>query len=107
LLLPVGRDRHSSGLKRERSRTAASPKLAFRKAATQVSPVTMLCPSQRTSAPPYLPVLKGDLRLLLFAFGFYFGLVWCGKLLEGKRITEGLRIAKKKLLKAKEWLKTG
>jgi hypothetical protein len=52
-------------------------------------------------------VLKGDLRLLLFAFGFYFGLVWCGKLLEGKRITEGLRIAKKKLLKAKEWLKRG
>jgi hypothetical protein len=36
------------------------------------------------------------LWLLSFAFGF-----WCGKLLEGKRITEG------KLLKGKEWLKRG
>jgi hypothetical protein len=33
--------------------------------------------------------------------------LWCGKLLEGKRITEGKRIAKGKLLKGKEWLKRG
>jgi hypothetical protein len=33
--------------------------------------------------------------------------LWCGKLLEGKRITEGKRIAKVKLLKGKEWLKRG
>jgi uncharacterized RDD family membrane protein YckC len=38
--------------------------------------------------------------LLLLAF-------YCGKLLEGKRITEGKRIAKVKLLKGKEWLKRG
>jgi uncharacterized RDD family membrane protein YckC len=45
-------------------------------------------------------------------FGFYFGLwlgfllwaFWCGKLLEGKGITEGKRIAGKSL-KGKEWLK--
>jgi hypothetical protein len=53
-----------------------------------------------------------------FAFDVYFGLwrvlglwlllwaFWCGKLLEGKRITEGKRIAGK-LLKGKEWLKRG
>jgi hypothetical protein len=62
------------------------------------------------------------LRLLLLAFGFGglfglgfflgFGLIlllwafWCGKLLEGKRITEGKKIAGK-LLKGKEWLKRG
>jgi hypothetical protein len=40
------------------------------------------------------------LVLLLLAF-------WCGKLLERKRITEGKRIAKEKLLKGKEWLKRG
>jgi hypothetical protein len=60
----------------------------------------------------------------LFAFGFYFGLLalalawvfhygfwlwafWCGKLLKETRITEGKRIAKRKLLKGKEWLKRG
>jgi hypothetical protein len=65
--------------------------------------------------------------LLLFAFGFWFGglfwawvlggfgmgfglilLLWafgCGKLLKGKRITEGKRIAKRKLLKGEVWLK--
>jgi hypothetical protein len=55
------------------------------------------------------------LGLLLFAFGFYFGLwlgffalgFWCGKLLEGKRTTEGKRIVKGKLLKGKVWLKRG
>jgi hypothetical protein len=50
------------------------------------------------------------LGLLLLAFGFHFGLwlwtFWCGKLLEGKRITEGKRIAGK-LLKGKERLKRG
>jgi hypothetical protein len=83
----------------------------FREAGTQVSPVTMSCLSQRTSAPPCLPLdikdsLKEDtrlfalgafaLRLLLwgflleaFAFGFWaFGfLMW--EALEGKRIVEG------------------
>jgi hypothetical protein len=47
----------------------------------------------------------------LFAFGFYFGLwlwaFWCGKLLEGKRITEEKRIARGKLLNGKGWLKRG
>jgi hypothetical protein len=33
--------------------------------------------------------------------------IWCGKLLEGKRITEGKCIAKGKLLKGKVWLKRG
>jgi hypothetical protein len=31
---------------------------------------------------------------------------WCGKLLEGRRITEGKRMAGK-LLKGKQWLKRG
>jgi uncharacterized RDD family membrane protein YckC len=44
------------------------------------------------------------LRLLplLWAFAFSFGVFWCGKLLEGKGITKGKRIAKGKLLKGKE-----
>jgi hypothetical protein len=54
---------------------------------------------------------------LLWAFWVWvfwgFGLIllrwafWCGKLLEGKRITEWKRIAKGKLLKGKVWLKWG
>jgi hypothetical protein len=58
----------------------------FREAGTQVSPVTMSHPFQRTAAPPCLPLgikdsLKEDARLLLwaFAFGFWaFGLLAFG-----------------------------
>jgi hypothetical protein len=67
----------------------------FREAGTQVSPVTMSCPS------PWLhpvccykrPLEKGV--LLLLAFGSLLWAFWCGKLLEGKRITE------EKILKGK------
>jgi hypothetical protein len=38
------------------SRTAVSPKLAFREAGMKVSPVTMSRPSLRTSALPCLPL---------------------------------------------------
>jgi hypothetical protein len=113
------RDWHSRG-----SRTLASPKLVFRDAGRQVSPVTMSSPSPRTSAPLCLLLFikgppeggRGAFRLetfalegfggLLFWRGFLgFGLVlllWvfgCGKLLERKRIAKG------KLLKRKVWLK--
>jgi hypothetical protein len=80
---------------------------AFREAGTQVSPVTMSCPSLRTAVPPCLPLgirgpLKECLRLLLVAFGFYLGLwaFWYGKLLEGKRITEGKRMTKEGLIES-------
>jgi uncharacterized RDD family membrane protein YckC len=65
----------------------------------------------RATAQPCLPLfikepLKEGLRFL--AFGFYFGLwlgfllwaFWCGKLLEGKGITEGKRMAKDRLIKS-------
>jgi hypothetical protein len=40
-------------------------------------------------------LLKEDIRFLGgLAFGFYFGLFWCGKLWEGKRITEGKELLK-------------
>jgi hypothetical protein len=41
LLLPVGQDRHGPGHETEKGRAAISPKLEFRGAGTQVSPVTM------------------------------------------------------------------
>jgi hypothetical protein len=82
----------------------------------QVSPVTMSYPSQEPLQRPTEGEL-GNFCFLPLAFilgfgGFFrFGLLlWvflCGKLLEGKRITEGKRFAKGKLLKGKEWLKRG
>jgi hypothetical protein len=74
LLLPVGRDRHSPGHKQKK---AESPKLLFRGAGMQVSPVTMSCPSLRASAPPCLllfikGLLKEDIRFF-GAFGLGFG----------------------------------
>jgi hypothetical protein len=69
----------------------------FREAGTQISPVTMSCPSLRTSAlPGLLLFIKGWLKegLGILAFGFWgftlgfwaFGLfVWH---LEGRRIIE-------------------
>jgi hypothetical protein len=71
LLSSVGQDRHSPCHETEKSRTAASPKLAFREAGTQVSPVKMSRPSLRASAPPCLPLfIKGRLKegVLIFAF---------------------------------------
>jgi hypothetical protein len=84
-------------------------------------------PLPRASAAPCLLLfIKGPLKegLRLFAFGLLdfgledlwgfglgFGFIlllwtfWCGK--QGKRITEGKRIAKGKLLKGKVWLKRG
>jgi hypothetical protein len=84
LLLPIGQDRHSPGHETEISRTAASPKFAFREAGTQVSPVTMSHPSLRTSAPPCLPLfikelLKED-RGFFWGFGFWL-LLWDMELL--------------------------
>jgi hypothetical protein len=59
--------------------------------------------------------LETSLALVWRAFWAWvfegFGLIlslwafWCGKLLEGERITEGERIPKGKLLKGKIWLK--
>jgi hypothetical protein len=76
-----------------------SPKLfVFREAGMQVSPATMSCPSPRASAPPCLPLgirglLKEDIKPLLEAFAFCFGLLalafLCGRLLEGKRLLKG------------------
>jgi hypothetical protein len=90
----------------------------------------MSCRSLRASTPLFATIykrpLKEGLGLFVFAmdilawafgawvllgFGLGFGLIlllwafWCGKLLVGKRITEGKRIAKGKLLKGKVWLK--
>jgi hypothetical protein len=83
----------------------------------QVSPVTMSRPSQRTTAPPCLPLgikglLKEDARLFAFwvkgAFGFWMkGGFWCGRLLEGKRIAEGKRLLKGKRIAKRELLKRG
>jgi hypothetical protein len=56
---------------------------------TQVSPATVSCLSQRTTA----------LRLLLLAFGFGLLAFWCRRLLEGKRNAEGKRTAEGELLK--------
>jgi hypothetical protein len=78
LLLPVAGARYSPGHETEKSRTAASPKFAFREAGTQVSPVTMSHPSPRTSAPPCLPLFIKETRffgLWLWAFALGF-LVW-------------------------------
>jgi hypothetical protein len=58
-------------------------------------------------ATVYKRPLKEGWGLLLFAFGFYFGLFGVGRFWKGKRITEGKRIAKGELLKGKEWLKRG
>jgi hypothetical protein len=43
----------------------------------------------------------------VFLFGLLFLAFWCGKLLEGTRITEGKRMAKEKLMKGKTWLRKG
>jgi hypothetical protein len=57
-------------LEQPESKTAASAKLfIFREVGTQVSPVTMSCPSLRTTAPSCLPLgikdsLKEEKRLL-------------------------------------------
>jgi hypothetical protein len=111
LLLPVGRDRHSTGLKTEKSRTAASPKFAFRETGRQFSPVTMShCKSLCSIlfATVYKRPTEGGLKALCFlplAWVFHFRLLlwafWGEKLLEGKRTAKG------KLLKGKEWLKRG
>jgi hypothetical protein len=53
-------------------------------------------------------LLKEGLGLLLFAFGFGLGFslwfllwaVWCGKLLGGKRISKGKRMAKEGLMES-------
>jgi hypothetical protein len=75
LLLPVGRDRHSPGTKQKKAEQLLSPKLVFREAGTQASPVTMSRPSPRASAPPLLPLfIKGPLKV----GGF---LLWGGALL--------------------------
>jgi hypothetical protein len=82
------------------------PKLGFREAGMQVSPVTMSHPSPRSSAPPCLPLpLKKGLRLFCFlplafalehflGFGFCFGCFSLGSFWKGKE-----------LLKEKELLK--
>jgi uncharacterized membrane protein len=108
LLLPVGQDRHSPGCETEKSRTAVSPKLAFRKAGMQVFPVAMSCLFRRASAPPCLLMfikgpLKEDWRLFAFCLWLLLWAFWCEKLLEGKRITERKRIAEGKRM-AKEGL---
>jgi hypothetical protein len=36
----------------------------------------------------------------IFHFGLLLWAFWCGKLLEGKRITEGKRMAKKRLIES-------
>jgi hypothetical protein len=110
-------------MKERKNRTAESPKFAFREAGTQVSPVTMPCPSCSTLfAAVYKRPTEGGLGACAFAFlRLYFGLLdfrlfalgvflplnirkklllwafWCGKLLERKR--------REKLLKGKELLK--
>jgi hypothetical protein len=75
----------------------------FREAGTQVSPVTMSCPS------PWLPPvccykrpLKEEEGLFVF-WGFYFGPFGVGSFWKGKRIikgkiAEGKRIVKGKML---------
>jgi hypothetical protein len=66
------------------SRTAASPKLfTFREVGTQVFPVTMSCPSLRTTAQPCLPLcikvsLKEEKDICFEAFALrLLHLVWC------------------------------
>jgi hypothetical protein len=85
-----------------------SPKFTFREAGSSfscynVTPLPESCCSTLFATVYEITAEGGHevfwgfgllLLLLLWAF-------WCGKLLEGKRITEG------KLLKGKEWLKRG
>jgi hypothetical protein len=54
---------------------------AFRETGTQLSPVTMSCPSWRAAALPCLPLfikdmLKEDMRLLAFALGCEAFCLW-------------------------------
>jgi hypothetical protein len=107
-------------MKQKKPNSCISPKLEFRGAGMQVPLVTMSHPSLRASAPPCLLLfIKGPLKagwgillffqwLLLFAFGFYFGLlrVFCA-LAFALAFCVGSFWKEKELLKGKEWLNRG